>query len=131
MGTAVYQPTGPSPAPRHYAHGVNSGTVSRLCATAQLIKTFPRGARQPPSVSAWTFVKSVLLADSELARLTHTGDIARVAMPPGRSQSPHFLQGPGAKGSMRTWLSEIKTAGWDGLAAEGKTSLLTLMKWLL
>lgn len=76
-------------------------------------------------------VRNVLLADSELVRLTYRGDIARVAVPPGMSQSLPFCQDQGGKGPPKTQLSEVDAGRWDGLAAEGKMNLLMLMGWLL
>ena len=88
-------------------------------------------ARQPPSVSMWMSVRNVLLADSELVRLTYRGDIARVAVPPGRPQSLPSCQDQGGKGPPNTQLSEVDAGRWDGLTAQGKMNLLMLMGWLL
>lgn len=76
-------------------------------------------------------VRNVLLADSGLVKLTYRGDIAKVAVPPGKSQSLPSCQDQGGKGPPKTQLSEVDTGRWDGLAAEGKMNLLMLMGSLL
>lgn len=76
-------------------------------------------------------VRNVLLADSELVRLTYRGDIGRVAVPPGRPQSLPSCQDQGGKGPPNTQLSEVDAGRWDGLTAQGKMNLLMLMGWLL
>ena len=76
-------------------------------------------------------MRNVLLADSELVRLTYRGDIARVAVPPGGAQSLPSCQDQGGKGPPKTQLSEVDAGRWDGLTAPGKTNLLMLMGWLL
>lgn len=115
--------------PRFCAHGADSGAVSSPGA-----QPGRRGACPPPSASVWTFVKSMLVADSELNVLAHGGDTVSLATPPhpgGHRAGTREVSPPPSRPRQGLDLARSRLAGGVVLAAEGKANLLIPITWLL